>query len=171
MLSAFQLRASALTSRLMTTTLRSTPWDFTGYHCCRHSEVHQIVQGLEEGMELFIPHRQSAWRRSTRRQGQLCKWLCKVSIEPSKKDSTHYPPKTIQHYLRNSFSSFYGICTSLTAPLPLFLQDLCLIFLYISCAVLSVYRICLYLEQPADVGWPLQGAVWIANWYNHIWSC
>ena len=41
-------------------TSRSTPGDFTGYHCCRHSEVRKIVQGLEEGMELFIPHRQSA---------------------------------------------------------------------------------------------------------------
>ena len=32
-------------------------------------------------------------------KGQLCKWLCKFSIEARKKDGMHYPLKTIQHYL------------------------------------------------------------------------
>ena len=48
-------------------------------------------------------------------KGHQGKWLCKFSIEARKKDGTHCPPKTIQHYLMGIQRHIYTCRTSPTS--------------------------------------------------------
>ena len=70
-------KASVSSSCSMTATFRSTPSDLYQLHCCRHSEVQNLleVDWKKEQNTLFSTDKVSEGDLPAYK-GQLCKWLC-----------------------------------------------------------------------------------------------